>query len=81
MTIALFEGGPLDGQSRDVADHVQTCLVPEAVVEPGWEWSWAVGGFVWVGDDLDPPVVDRPAASYRNVIYRRDGDVIRMEDT
>lgn len=81
MTVALFEGGPLAGKQLNVADHVQTYLVPELVVEPGWEWSWEVGGYVWADEDSDPPLVDRPVASYRTVTYRRRGDVFRREGT
>lgn len=81
MTDLLFEGGPLDGQRLNVADHVSTYLVPELIVEPGWEWSWEVGGYVWADVDSDPPLVGTAPASYRNVTYRREGDVFRMEAT
>jgi hypothetical protein len=53
MTDLLFEGGPLDGQRLNVADHVSTYL--------------------------DPPLADSAPASYRNVTYRREGDVFRVE--
>lgn len=81
MAELLFEGGPLAGQRLNVADHVRIYLAPELIVEPGWEWSWEVGGFVWSDPDSAPPLVDSAPASYRNVTYRREGDVFRMEDT
>lgn len=81
MAELLFEGGPLAGRRLNVADHVRTYLAPELIVEPGWEWSWEVGGYVWADPFSDPPLTDDPVASYRNVTYRREGDVFRMEDT
>jgi len=75
MNKATFVGGPLDGQTRAIAEHVKIVVYPHPIVNSSWVWDWTLGGFLWYGkgEPTDVP------ASYENITYRKQGNTFVVD--